>query len=281
MGIYISGVKGLPEQVQKNKEDIKTIQDEIEGIDFDTIRELEEQVGENTQDINNLENAIGVQNQAINSLNDDVDALETKTQLMSYNDDLSQTEFRNSIEVADDVVASGVHVNGDGVMVNSMGSGLHFQEGGNDDEVNLVNNESGTAHILTLHADGSLTLDGQAVGGSNPLYQHNIRIYNLVSGNNLIDVHFKIIDTNSNSYATYNDIKTFLTTNGYTTSNKSLMASGVYIDLSANTDSGNIISINLDTPSVVVSRYSPTANNVIYHIVPSASTINDFVVQIA
>ena len=41
MGIYISGVKGLPEQVQQNKEDIKTIQDEIEGIDFETIRALE------------------------------------------------------------------------------------------------------------------------------------------------------------------------------------------------------------------------------------------------
>lgn len=80
MGIYISGVKGLPEQVQENKEKIKTIEEEIEGIDFDEIRALEDQVVENTQDINNMEGTIGTQNIAITNLGGRVDDLETKTQ---------------------------------------------------------------------------------------------------------------------------------------------------------------------------------------------------------
>ena len=50
---------------------------------------------------------------AINGLKDRADALESKTQLMTYNSDLSMTDFRNSIEVADDVYATNVRVVGD------------------------------------------------------------------------------------------------------------------------------------------------------------------------
>lgn len=83
MGIYISGVKGLPEQVQENKENIKDIQEEIEGIDWDAIHDLENQVAENTQDINNMEGTIGTQNIAITQLGGRVDGLEDKTQDIS------------------------------------------------------------------------------------------------------------------------------------------------------------------------------------------------------
>lgn len=107
MGIYISGVKGLPEQVQENKNKIKEVEEQIEGIDFEAVRQLQGQVAENTQDINNLEASIGVQNQAINGLDqrlttaegtitnqgdaittleNNVGALQTKTQSMSYDD---------------------------------------------------------------------------------------------------------------------------------------------------------------------------------------------------
>ena len=50
MGIYISGVKGLPEQVQENKENIKDIQEDIS--DYDSVKA---QVESNRIDIGDLE----------------------------------------------------------------------------------------------------------------------------------------------------------------------------------------------------------------------------------
>ena len=183
MGIYISGVKGLPEQVQANKEDIKEVKEQIEGIDFEAVRQLQGQVAENTQDINNLEASIGVQNQTINALGDRTTALERKTQLMSYNDDLSMTDFRNSIEVADDVYASSVRVQGDGSLVNTTQSGMHFKEGANDDVLTIANNDGATPHYLHFNGDGTLDIDGNPVGGAPALYNHfitlNISTYNI------------------------------------------------------------------------------------------------------
>jgi len=181
MGIYISGVKGLPEQVQENKNKIKEVEEQIEGIDFEAVRQLQGQVAENTQDINNLEASIGVQNQTINALGDRTTALERKTQLMSYNDDYSKTDFRNSIEVADDVIANGVHVSGDGTIVNSKGSGLHFQEGSDDTTLTIANNDGAVYHALQLHGDGTLTLDGNPVGAKD-YYVHRILL--LIDGSN-------------------------------------------------------------------------------------------------
>ena len=208
MGIYISGVKGLPEQVQKNKEDIKTIQDEIEGIDFEQIRELEEQVAENTGDINNLENAIGVQNQAINTLNDDVDALETKTQAMSYSDYYGYTEFTDSIKATDDVYASNVRVMGDGSIVNASQSGMHFKEGANDDTLTIANNDGATPHYLHFNADGTLDIDGQPVGGAT-LYQHNIAL--TIVGLSVTNV---VVITNDDTPFTTDTFRQYLITNG-------------------------------------------------------------------
>lgn len=225
MGIYISGVKGLPEQVQANKEDIKTIKEEIEGIDFEEIRQLEEQVGENTQDINNLEASIGVQNQAINGLKDRADALERTTQLMSYNDDLSMTDFRNSIEVADDVYARNVRVEGDGSIVNTTQSGFHFKEGANDDTLTIANNDGATPHYLHFNADGTLDIDGQAVG-AKPLYQHRLVISVVGQGN-----YFNLILISEKSTAlTLNELYTLLYNNGFR-GNSSLYSVQDYIDI--------------------------------------------------
>ena len=211
MGIYISGVKGLPEQVQANKEDIKTIKEEIEGIDFEQIRQLEAQVGENTQDINNLEASIGVQNQAINGLKDRADALESKTQLMTYNSDLSMTDFRNSIEVADDVYARNVRVEGDGSIVNTSQSGMHFKEGANDDTLTIANNDGATPHYLHFNADGTLDIDGNAVGGK-PLYEHNLKLTILAN-----PIVLQLI-TDSATAFTITSLRDFLRNLGYTSS---------------------------------------------------------------
>ena len=150
MGIYISGVKGLPEQVQENKNKIKEVEEQIEGIDFEAVRELQGQVAENTQDINNLEASIGVQNQAINGLDgrlttaegtigdqgdaitdlgNDVGALQTKTQSISYDEYFGFTKLED---------------------------GFVAEAGGN-----------------TLLFNGSLKLNGQDVG--NTYYWHHIK----------------------------------------------------------------------------------------------------------
>ena len=224
MGIYISGVKGLPEQVQANKEDIKTIQEEIEGIDFEEIRQLEAQVGENTQDINNLEASIGVQNQAINGLKDRADALESKTQLMTYNSDLSMTDFRNSIEVADDVYARNVRVEGDGSIVNTSQSGMHFKEGANDDTLTIANNDGATPHYLHFNADGTLDIDGSPVGGGASLYQHNISLYAQDVSVRLI---FNVINTDATPF-TKSSIMAYIYNLGFTGTNSLNYAASGY-----------------------------------------------------
>lgn len=172
MGIYISGVKGLPEQVQENKNKIKEVEEQIEGIDFEAVRELQGQVAENTQDINNLEASIGVQNQAINGLKDRADALESKTQKITYDEDTGKTTIDSYTIINGDVDCDNVAVAGNGTFQNANGSGLHFQEGPNDDEVALTNREGQTPHYLTITADGNLTFDDQPVG--NTYYQHHI-----------------------------------------------------------------------------------------------------------
>ena len=225
MGIYISGVKGLPEQVQENKNKIKEVEEQIEGIDFDAIRELQDQVAENTQDINNLEASIGVQNQAINGLKDRADALERTTQLMSYNDDLSMTDFRNSIEVADDVYARNVRVEGDGSIVNTTQSGMHFKEGANDDTLTIANNDGATPHYLHFNADGTLDIDGQPVGAKQ-LYLHRLSMLVVGQGN-----YFNLILTSEKSTAlTINEIYTLLYDNNFR-GNSSLYSVMDYISI--------------------------------------------------
>ena len=240
MGIYISAVKGLPEQVQENKEDIKTIKEEIEGIDFEEIRQLEAQVGENTQDINNLEASIGVQNQAINGLNDRADALESKTQLMSYNSDLSMTDFRNSIEVADDVYARNVRVEGDGSIVNTTQSGFHFKEGANDDTLTIANNDGTTPHYLHFNADGTLDIDGNPVGASKHI--HNVMLYIT----NVLNCNL-IIQSDSDTPFTFATLRQWLYENGFTSSyqRKAYPIQGAYYDGTADRITYMIIAPNL------------------------------------
>lgn len=279
MGIYISGVKGLPEQVQANKEDITTIKEEIAGIDFDAIRQLEAQVAENTQDINNLEASIGVQNQAINSLNDDVDALESKTQLMSYNDDYGQTEFRNSIEVADDVVATGIHVAGDGVMINSNGSGLHFQEGADDDVLTIANKDGAVSHYLQLHADGTLTLDGAPVGGK-ALYMHNIACHRNVVNQNIF--FSATLMTDSPTAFTKSTLGPYLNTNNLIAINACLNATGSFDNGTNKYIIGGLVySAVLGGLALVVCDTTQTTLEASMAQIPVNAQINDNVIQIA
>ena len=168
MAIYISGVKGLPEQVQANKEDIEQIKEDIANIDFDAIRELETQVGENTQDINNLEASIGVQNQAINGLGDRVTTaegkitqLESDTRKITYNATDDETRIQGTTRIAN--IKNNRIGEDDSIITFGTANGIELRQG---------------THIMNYDDQGNLYLDGIQVvaggGGGVDLFQHNI-----------------------------------------------------------------------------------------------------------
>lgn len=191
MAIYISGVKGLPEQVQENKENIKKIQEEIEGIDFEEIRQLEGQVDENTGDINNLEGAIGVQNIAIESINDTIDdnlkpriqTLETKTSVVSYDSQTNVLTIDSSAKVNGNIYAN--------VMLDENQRGaITLPENANESVV-ILNNSSGTLHSLIFDKDGNLLIDGNPAGKT--YYRHNLLLRQ--SGGNQKTFKYSVINT--------------------------------------------------------------------------------------
>ena len=181
MAIYISGVKGLPEQVQENKENIKAIQDEIEGIDFEAIRELEEQVAENTEDINNLEGSVGVQNIAISdheerldTLEPKVSALETKTSQIAYVEDNDSTNIGTSVKIygngkieARQLDALDTHYKD--AEISNGESGIYLVQDGLT-SVRIFNSHSGTTHTLDFKDDGTLEVDGNDIQDISNLY---------------------------------------------------------------------------------------------------------------
>lgn len=170
MGIYISGVKGLPEQVQKNKEDIKDIQDEIEGIDFDAIHNLENQVAENTQDIDDLQQGQGVQDTAINAvasktsaLNQSATTLTVDSNLMVEgnigfnNDDSGNIELNNETNGGNKIVSK--------------------QDSNNYIDFDSSNN----VHIMSDGGEyefsgDQILVNGTPIGGST-LYLHTVKFW--------------------------------------------------------------------------------------------------------
>ena len=210
MGIYISGVKGLPEQVQENKNKIKEVEEQIEGIDFEAVRQLQGQVAENTQDINNLEASIGVQNQAINSLNNDVDALESKTQKISYNEQSGELTIDANVNVKRiNITAAQTPLTADSMVSRDDKNAISLT--GANDEISLIVGRTGTQHILNFNADGTLDIDGQAVGGK-PLYEHNLKLTILNS-----PIVLQLITDNATAFTNLS-LRDFLRGLGYTTS---------------------------------------------------------------
>lgn len=285
MGIYISGVKGLPEQVQENKNKIKEVEEQIEGIDFEAVRQLQGQVAENTQDINNLEASIGVQNQAINGLKDRADALESKTQKITYDEGTGKTDFADSIEVADDVYASNVRVMGDGSLVNTSQSGIHFKEGANDDTLTIANNDGTTPHYLHFKADGTIDIDGNPVG-SQALYEHNIKIIRGAS-NQRWEFEVRLITTTSSAFLSASAFNTWLF-NNYAQGNY-ISATGRYAEQVNSTYNYSTIfnlhysgtNLNADVLTSDFTNGIVNLESKVVNLSSSAITFYDFVRQIA
>ncbi|MDV3426525.1 MAG: hypothetical protein LIR50_04970 [Bacillota bacterium] len=224
MGIYISGVKGLPEQVQENKEKIKEIQEEIEGIDFDEIRALEDQVAENTQDINNMEGTIGTQNIAITQLGGRVDDLEAKTQEITRDSDNNITQVGEDLHVKGNITldnAKSIILGNDGHnAIESSGNGNSYFDFDSQD-----NPEIGSDGNIYKFTDTGITLNGTPVGGAT-LYQHNIRITSFNYSN--CDIRLVIIN-DSPTAMTREELTTYLSSKYSNDTNKALAVSGTYL----------------------------------------------------
>lgn len=274
MAIYISGVRNLPEQVQKNKDDIET---------------LEGRIGTAEGDITSLKGRM-------DTAEGDIDSLETKTQQLSYDGVNNRENFSGDVEI-------------DGnVLVNSMQNkdnygAITIPNQANDDVV-IINASSGTAYILKLDKDGNLindgsfkttmgdfdtqygslkggsvisgiinvphdlhhlnihcwdsnntnhtlqfdadtlklTIDGNEVGGAT-LYQHNISIYSTAVGRAVI-FYCSIITTDSTPL-TATTFKNYINTN-HKAYNKALLCNGVYYN---GTNSFVIDNIYYDAPN--------------------------------
>ena len=293
MAIYISGVKGLPEQVQENKENIKAIQEEIEGIDFEEIRELEAQVEENTQDINNLEGSVGVQNIAISdheerldTLEPKVSALETKTSQIAYDEDNDSTNIGTSVKIygngkieARQLDALDTHYKD--AEISNGESGIYLVQDGLT-AVRIFNSHSGTTHTLDFNDDGSLEVDGQAVGKT--YYEHNICLSYDSSSNAWTHIFIQIENDDPTPF-TAQTLINYLYDKGFTTNKKSHVASGWFNKLSSAYIVSGLYAVNknYDNQSLHVVGISTTSFDVNSNIqdtnIPYSyiGTITDFV----
>ena len=222
MGIYISGVKGLPEQVQENKENIKDIQEEIEGIDFDAIHNLENQVAENTQDINNMEGTIGTQNIAITNLGGRVDDLEDKTQDISRQGSMLYIDTGSVVLNAD----LGFEDSGVNIKLNNENNGINKIVSAQDSNNFIDFDSSNNVHIMSdggeyEFRDDTIYVNSSPIGGST-LYEHNIHAIKTAGGR----IFMTIINDSPTPYTSMNAIRSWLVSKGFTGNNYKI-ANGV------------------------------------------------------
>lgn len=227
MGIYISGVKGLPEQVQENKEKIANIEEDIADIDWDAIHNLENQVAENTQDINNMEGTIGTQNIAITNLGGRVDDLETKTSEITKSataTNISGTTTLYNVVVGANLATQGdIEVNRSIVMSYDEGSKMELDinsttyYGFNNDEQAEIHS---VGDVYKFTSTG-ITLNGNPIG--TKLYEHNIN-YN--ETNNLY--WCLTIITDSATPLTFNEVISYLYNKGFRARESAKVCSGQY-----------------------------------------------------
>ena len=279
MGIYISGVKGLPEQVQENKEKIANIEEDIRDIDWDAIHNLENQVAENTQDINNMEGTIGTQNIAITNLGGRVDDLETKTSEITKSataTNISGTTTLYNVVVGANLATQGdIEVNRSIVMSYDEGSKMELDVnsttyyGFNDDEQVEIHS---LGDVYKFTSTG-ITLNDNPLGTT--LYQHNMH---LESGN---ADHIGIVVINDSSTPfTYSSLANFLYNNGFNNyANGYTNVSGV---CSSNDNNLMVVScLTHNTPNNFYARGIDLTTGVMGFKLTTSWLLTDKVIQIA
>lgn len=182
-------VLSLPEQVEKNKKDIKAIEETIGGIDPDLIN----QVHTNTSDISAIKQEQIVQNTAINQNGGKITSLETKTANINTNG----TQYGSVEKVANtdgvmEISADGLTIESADVLdILTPNANINVNNSGvvkisNDNNTNKLEYDGANGsfkvsggHTLEFNsATGDLLIDGGAVGGGN-VYTHIINLGNV------------------------------------------------------------------------------------------------------
>ena len=247
MGIYISGVKGLPEQVQKNKEDIKTIQDDIEGIDWDSIHNLENQVAENTQDIDDLQQGQGVQDTAINAVASKTSALNQSATTLTVDSNLS--------------VEGNIGFNNDdsgNIELNNETNGGNKIVSKQDSNNYIDFDSSNNLHIMSdggeyEFSNDQILVNGTAIGGGSNTY-----LTIKYSGVYEIDLALSI---NKDDFPTAGgNIRSYLNSLGFTSADKVLTCNGYY----SNPDKHVVIGIYGTSTNLYIKAIKLTDGSLMY-----------------
>lgn len=239
-------IRSLPEQVEKNKEDIKNINDILENIDPDQVATIlsdiaslkAEQVvqntaiGTNTQNISNektaRENVVGV-NVAGNTY------LKTATpnkQILINNDGIISLTSSNFVEA---LASNFVRLATDNTSVKADENNGVIIEVDSDNPKTLTLKPNGdfevsNGHILKFDTTGSITIDGQPIGGGgggSQLYRHCITLIE-TTANNQFQMSFDIISSSNAVIDTKEKIGAYLYNNLFTNNTKCLPITGFY-----------------------------------------------------
>lgn len=261
MATYLKeDLRTLPDQVQKNKEDIEEVKEVLENID-------PEEVSTIISDIEELKNGQNVQNIAIESNRQATNTNATsianevadRTALINKNSQGNITIYNNSKDIYIQAPTTGSNVgiyggsyaylqsstravvitDTNGIeAVDSQKVELYTDVDGNNNTVVLDevgNFEVNNGHSLKFDTTGSLTIDGTPVsggGGSDTLYQHNIKgLYNAVDY--LYSFEFTIITNNNTSFDS-SSLASYLYNNNMRNNNAMLNSHGFIYGKSAN-----------------------------------------------
>lgn len=232
MGIYRNeNVNSLPEQVQENKENIKQINEILENIDPEQVATIlsdisalkAEQVVQNT--------AIGANTTAIGDNTTLINNEKTARKALIDVDASGNTQVKSTTGktagVASDT-ASFVDSADSGIAVSNTGITLTTDKEDDAHQVRFDNSgnfQVSNGHVLEFDNTGSITIDGQPIGGGgggSQLYRHSITIYS----STIRRYCFDIISQSATPISSIADVKTYLTTNSYTTNTKILPCTG-------------------------------------------------------
>lgn len=225
-------IRSLPEQVEKNKEDIKEINDLLENLDPSEINNLNNRVGTLENDMTGVKaeqivqnTAIGSNTTAINNEKTERESvvgvnvagntyLKTATpnkQILINNDGIISLTSSNFVEA---LANNHVRIATDNASVKADENNGVIIEVDSDNPKTLTLKPNGdfevdNGHILKFDNTGAITIDGQPIG--TKLYQHKLTLFYSASANGYVRISFLIIN-NSDTPFTKTTLEDYLKT---------------------------------------------------------------------
>ena len=217
MGIYRNeNVNSLPEQVQENKENIKQINEILENID-------PEQVATILSDISALKAEQVVQNTAIGAnttaigdnttlINNEKTAREGLIDLDGSGNTRVKSATGKTASVISDT-SSFIDSADSGIAVLNTGITLTTDKEDDAHQVRFDNSgnfQVSNGHVLEFDNTGSITIDGQPIGGGggggSQLYAHHITI----EYSTTVKIYLTIINSDNTAISSFADLTTLL-----------------------------------------------------------------------